>query len=584
MNDTNTTAAQPLDLDKLEALAKAASKGPWFFGDEFADNGSFSGFALYAEDGEKLIAEDIGPGKHDIEFMANANPATILALIAKARAAQPESATGTTGASVPTWQVRLLAHGFDSAQEAMEAEIADLRAQLAAKGQGVTYDDGSAYFTGPYADVDTSPPPDYGASWGTKPYGPASAQPADNSAGAENVFLRDEQGNIAGVRADAFYAWQNSECSVTAPTQPASAARCVVCGSDEPRTGTCGSDDPRALCNLFAPASAQPDRGVVQVGADYNDPTLACSSCGMTMGESRTLGHIKLGILTASPASTSDASTASQPVAPNPSTAILHDGIWYVPYQPAAVAPSDAKGKAEDLAGRVVSVDVSTGDEDYGNRIFAELTGETGSDGTTLLAIETERNFSAKGKADAGNAGGLLPILADFRRIIHDKEQPVGNRLQEIDARIFLLLNVAQDAGQPHVIAPARATEAMLRAAFSWREFDQREGLTGEADMFDRIYHAMLQAVPQLHKTPAADASTALSQSPATSAADAKDAARYRVLRQNVKPADVSITMTRVPPAGQSSAERIDMLCDLFIERNRAAMAAAPSSEKGGDK
>lgn len=34
--------------------------------------------------------------------------------------------------------------------------------------------------------------------------------------------------------------------------QPDGEARCVICGSAEPRTGTCGSDDPRALCK--APA------------------------------------------------------------------------------------------------------------------------------------------------------------------------------------------------------------------------------------------------------------------------------------------------------------------------------------------
>ena len=34
------------------------------------------------------------------------------------------------------------------------------------------------------------------------------------------------------------------------------AAPCVICGSEEPRTGTCGSDDPRALCNFDAPDAA----------------------------------------------------------------------------------------------------------------------------------------------------------------------------------------------------------------------------------------------------------------------------------------------------------------------------------------
>lgn len=51
-----------------------------------------------------------------------------------------------------------------------------------------------------------------------------------------------------------------------------------------------------------------------QAAPNYSDPTLACSSCGLTMGESRTLGHIKLGILTVSPAATQQAAKA-EPVA-----------------------------------------------------------------------------------------------------------------------------------------------------------------------------------------------------------------------------------------------------------------------------
>lgn len=44
-----------------------------------------------------------------------------------------------------------------------------------------------------------------------------------------------------------------------------------------------------------------------------------------------------------------------------------------------------------------VSVDVSTGDHDHTNRVFAQLTGETGSDGRTWLAIENSRNFGGTG-------------------------------------------------------------------------------------------------------------------------------------------------------------------------------------------
>jgi hypothetical protein len=31
-------------------------------------------------------------------------------------------------------------------------------------------------------------------------------------------------------------------------SQPQAATKCVICGEDEPYTGTCGSNDPRALC------------------------------------------------------------------------------------------------------------------------------------------------------------------------------------------------------------------------------------------------------------------------------------------------------------------------------------------------
>ena len=64
------------------------------------------------------------------------------------------------------------------------------------------------------------------------------------------------------------------------------------------------------------------------------------------------------------------------------------------------------------LEGRLVSVDVSAGDDDYANRIFAELTGETGSDGTTLIAIEKSRNFSAPGTPEAPKGLDLSRITS----------------------------------------------------------------------------------------------------------------------------------------------------------------------------
>lgn len=49
---------------------------------------------------------------------------------------------------------------------------------------------------------------------------------------------------------------------------------------------------------VIARLAAQPVEAGSAVQADYNDPTLACSSCGLTMGESRRLGHLRLGKIT----------------------------------------------------------------------------------------------------------------------------------------------------------------------------------------------------------------------------------------------------------------------------------------------
>ena len=54
--------------------------------------------------------------------------------------------------------------------------------------------------------------------------------------------------------------WELMQASPTPPAeqQAQSAGPCVICGSDEPFTGTCGSGDPRALCKQAAP-KAQTD-------------------------------------------------------------------------------------------------------------------------------------------------------------------------------------------------------------------------------------------------------------------------------------------------------------------------------------
>lgn len=81
-------------LAELKALAQAATKGPWHASDTYTDNGQFSGVDICADNGSMLLSEDSGPGAADAAFIAAANPAVVLDLIAQLEAAkvaeQPE--------------------------------------------------------------------------------------------------------------------------------------------------------------------------------------------------------------------------------------------------------------------------------------------------------------------------------------------------------------------------------------------------------------------------------------------------------------------------------------------------------------
>jgi len=89
---TTTPTASPglPDLDKLEALARAATPGRWMrlFGERTVYDRMEDGCR-----GNAIVRADLGYGLQDIsnlDFIAGANPAAVLALIALARRAQPE--------------------------------------------------------------------------------------------------------------------------------------------------------------------------------------------------------------------------------------------------------------------------------------------------------------------------------------------------------------------------------------------------------------------------------------------------------------------------------------------------------------
>lgn len=117
-------------------------------------------------------------------------------------------------------------------------------------------------------------------------------------------------------------------------------------------------------------------------------------------------------------------------------------------------AENAAAGNAA-LEGRAVSVDVSTSEEDAGNRIFAHLTGETGSDGSTLLAVEIGRNF-------AGNATPPDAEFKNFHRLLCERFGYTHDERNWKRDQLSLIEWIASNA-----VAPA---------------YDHRSSTTGEQD------------------------------------------------------------------------------------------------------
>jgi len=75
-----------IDLNEIEALARAATPGPWEATRQTDDECSFMGY--FIEAGDKTISDDgTAPGHADALFIAAANPAAVLELIALARQA-----------------------------------------------------------------------------------------------------------------------------------------------------------------------------------------------------------------------------------------------------------------------------------------------------------------------------------------------------------------------------------------------------------------------------------------------------------------------------------------------------------------
>lgn len=127
------------ELNKLEALAKAATPGPW----------RQDGFEIEIPSTLCNVAESYLP--KDAAFIAATNPAVILQLIALARRSLPVDVTG-----IKTWQERAKTandwpvYDGSTVAEYMALENADLRAALARAG--IAADTGQAE---PVASIET---------------------------------------------------------------------------------------------------------------------------------------------------------------------------------------------------------------------------------------------------------------------------------------------------------------------------------------------------------------------------------------------------------------------------------------------
>lgn len=330
--------------------------------------------------------------------------------------------------------------------------------------------------------------------------------------------------------------------------------RCAVCGSDEPRTGTCGSDDPRALCNLSAPASAQladlpPRRIDRDTARAYMEESLwAFIECAGNYPSIRPDERIWPHVLAYAPA-------GAQPAQRENTAPALPQG-WEISWD--AYSPPDT---------------IRLNNPKWGGCFLRPP--EPDEIGLHALAYRLLRDMlaaapsDAKGKADAANAGGLTvwegPMpesngKSNFTAVLHRK-----------DSEGFDIFTDGFQFARSEYPDRVRYEADFMRWLIGERET--------KPDLWDDCYDMDKHSgyVPR--------------QSPTTSVADAKDAARYRFMAGVDVPSHSSrwqrwnIEYWQGYHGGWTPLVGTDL--DEAIDAQIAAMAAAPSSaagKEGGDK
>lgn len=130
-----------LDLDALEATAKAATPGPWRWDEDFGENGD-TGLALTNDARAEVVGaynwhccsfrDDPTVEDNDAEHIAAFDPPTVLELIAKLREAR-EVLAGAGHTAAKYWRKMRVAEAEMHARELHHFEEEKLRAEAEAK-------------------------------------------------------------------------------------------------------------------------------------------------------------------------------------------------------------------------------------------------------------------------------------------------------------------------------------------------------------------------------------------------------------------------------------------------------------------
>lgn len=279
--------------------------------------------------------------------------------------------------------------------------------------------------------------------------------------------------------------------------QPEGEARCVICGSTEPRTGTCGSDDQRALCK--APAG-KPEGEAPQ--ADWQAYALNLRAV---------LERGYKSLASASMARTRDGEAA-----------------WYAMGEALAVMPPAAQ-HAESGA--------QTTDLDAGIAAIGEMCRSISDDEDPQYivlqsAMKKLRNLKRAAQSQGAQATDIAHRIAD-RVVRHElKTHSAIATVAEVELRAALAAKAEAPAAQQAAAPGALDVEELTRL----RRLMAALGMDGSLNASDEYVRGIMctvlgQAADTIERSEA-ETYSAPGTPEAPAGTDAKDAARYQWLRE----------------------------------------------------